>query len=79
VKSARRSKIRDVGSTEPKTRGDEDETPKETDGDALFLCREGPPILIDEEQVLRAAFYRLPLRAGFTDEVLTRIRECSSG
>ena len=45
------------------------------DGDAAFRCREGPLVMADEEQVLRAVLYRLPLRGGFTDEVLARIRD----
>ncbi len=59
----------------------EPETSWQSDGDRdeAFRCREGPLVVSHEEQVLRAVLYHLPLRAGFTDEVLARIRDCSHG
>jgi hypothetical protein len=53
----------------------ESEPKWQADGDIEFLCRENPLVDTDEGRMLRSVFYGLPLRAGFTDEVLARIRE----
>ena len=53
----------------------EPEPKRPADGDIEFLCCENPLVDTIEGQMLRSAFYGLPLRAGFTDEVLARIRE----
>ncbi len=53
----------------------EPEPKLQADADIEFLCCENPLVDTDEGQMLRSVFYGLPLRAGFTDEVLARIRE----
>ena len=52
----------------------EPEQPWYDDGDAAFRCREDPPVTIDDGWILQELLYAMPLRAGFTDEVLTRIQ-----
>jgi hypothetical protein len=64
----------------PALRRGEERAPEPDPGRAAdtepdFVCREVSPMARDEGDLLRAIFLGLPLRAGFTDEVLGRLRE----
>ena len=56
------------------TDGTEPEPRRGADCESAFVCRENSLVFNDEGHALRQILYGLPLRAGFTEEVLLRLK-----